>query len=86
MSDGRRGEFCKHAVAAGLAWLAGKAHVERLVARANNHAYVEAAELADTIRKLMSQVGGEAAFPGWITELKVKHRAKRNFLKRLDSL
>jgi uncharacterized Zn finger protein len=63
-----------------------KAHVERLVARANNHAYDEAAELAGTIRKLMRQSGGEAAFPGWITELKAKHKAKRNFLKRLESL
>ncbi|MPZ47398.1 MAG: hypothetical protein GEV05_29360 [Betaproteobacteria bacterium] len=41
-----------------------QAHVERLVARANNHAYDEAAELAGTIRKVMSRIDGEAAFPG----------------------
>ena len=56
------------------------------VSTANNHAYDEAAKLAGTIRELMSQTGGEAAFTGWITELKAKHRAKRNFVKRLDSL
>jgi uncharacterized Zn finger protein len=63
-----------------------QAHVERLVERANNHAYDEAAGLAGTIRELMSRSGGEAAFPGWITALKAKHKAKRNFVKRLDSI
>jgi hypothetical protein len=34
----------------------------------------------------MRKSGGEAAFRGWITALRAKHKAKRNFVQRLDSL
>lgn len=59
--------------------------IDPIVARANNDAYDEAAELVGTIKKLMERSGKGKEFGDWLAELRKKHKAKRNFMQRLQA-
>jgi hypothetical protein len=51
-----------------------------------NHAYDESAALAKKIGGLMMKVGKRGEFDAWIAGVREKHNAKRNFMKRLESV
>jgi hypothetical protein len=63
-----------------------QARIDPLVNLKHNQAYDDAAELIGTIRELMAQTGKARGFGGWLEEVKIKHKAKRNFMKGLDAL
>lgn len=61
-----------------------QARVEPIVERKNNDAYDEATELIGKIGALMKRVGQQREFAAWLDAMRVKHKAKRNFMQRLD--
>ena len=63
-----------------------QARIDPIVARAHNDAYDEAAELIGTMRKLMQRIGKQNEFAAWLGQLKIKCKAKRNFMQRLERL
>lgn len=63
-----------------------RARVEPIVSRTNNGAYDEAAKLASRIGALMKRAGQEDQFRQWLVALRVRHKAKRNFMGRLDKV
>jgi uncharacterized Zn finger protein len=60
--------------------------IDDTVNRANNSAYDEAAELASKIKALMHRAGQKKDFAEWLAALRLKHKAKRNFMQRISSL
>lgn len=116
---GQDGEFCKHLVATGLAWLAGGAkgscssrtatiflcwnntcrrsartaspliassrstHIVRLT---GDQAYDQAADLLRRIRGLMARAGRSGEFAAYLQALRIEHKAKRNFIQRLETV
>jgi len=50
----------------------------------SNHAYGEAVVLVRKIGGLMGRVGKRSEFDAWLGEVREKHKAKRNFMKRLE--
>lgn len=61
-----------------------QARLDPLVARANNRAYDEATALARRIGGLMKRAGKENDFDAWLQAIRARHKAKRNFMKRLE--
>jgi uncharacterized Zn finger protein len=62
-----------------------QARLDPIVARANNHAYDEAASLVRRIGGLMKRARKETEFGKWLDDLRARHKAKRNFMKRLEA-
>ena len=60
--------------------------IDAIVQQTNNDAYDRAIELARRVRDLIKRVGKDGEFAAWIGALRVRHKAKRNFLQRLDRL
>ncbi len=60
--------------------------IEEIVDRKNNQAYDEAAALVGKIKALMTQAEKKAEFATWLEALRAKHKAKRNFMKRIEGL
>jgi uncharacterized Zn finger protein len=60
--------------------------VPDIVAETNNAAYSEAIKLMRKIARLMSSRGQTGDFAGYIAELRVQFRPKRNFIKLLDDV
>lgn len=60
--------------------------IERIVDLKNNRAYDEATELARKIKALMERAGGEKEFAEWLAALRVRHKAKRNLMQRMEAL
>jgi uncharacterized Zn finger protein len=63
-----------------------QARIDPIVNLKHNQAYDDAAELVGTIRVLMERTGKAREFGDWLAEVRVRHKAKRNFMKRLDAL
>lgn len=61
-----------------------QARLDPILARANNHAYDEATALARHIGGLMKRAAKETEFDAWLQALRARHKAKRNFMKRLE--
>ncbi|MBI2311049.1 MAG: SWIM zinc finger family protein [Betaproteobacteria bacterium] len=61
-----------------------RARVEPIVNQKDNRAYDEATELIGKIGALMKRVGQQREFTAWLDAMRVKHKAKRNFMQRLD--
>lgn len=61
-----------------------QARLDPIVNRANNQAYDEAAALARRIGGLMKRAGKEKELDEWLQALRARHKAKRNFMKRLE--
>lgn len=57
--------------------------IDAIVDRKNNQAYDEAAGIAGRIKALMARVEQREEFAAWLGALRLKHKAKRNFLKRV---
>jgi uncharacterized Zn finger protein len=52
----------------------------------NNRAYDQAAELVGRIKALMERAGQREEFLGWLEGLRAEHKAKRNFMQRIEGL
>lgn len=63
-----------------------RARVDPIVNRAGNPAYDEAAKLARRICGLMKCAGQEKECGEWLDALRARHKAKRNFMKRLEGV
>lgn len=61
-----------------------QAQVEPIVSLTNNDAYDDAAEIVGHVRKLMAKSDRNGTFRNWLDTLRAKHKAKRNFMKRLE--
>ncbi len=60
--------------------------IDPIVNLAHNQAYDDAAELAGTIKALMNRTGQAEQFGEWMAEVRAKHKAKRNFTKRIEAI
>lgn len=60
--------------------------LDDIVKQANNRAYDEAAALVKKVRGLMQRTKQEKEFAAWLEAVGGKHKAKRNFMQRLDKL
>jgi uncharacterized Zn finger protein len=58
--------------------------VERLAAAKNNQAYAEAVDVMKTIGKLMATMEPPRDFRAYVTEVRSRHRPKRNLMALLD--
>ncbi len=59
--------------------------IDSIVGMANNRAYDDATALIEKILDLMNRAGQQHDFTAWLDEVRAKHKAKRNFVKRLDA-
>ncbi len=60
--------------------------IDGIVNQTNNRAYDEAAELAAKIKALMARAGQTKEFVAWLEALRAKHKAKRNFMQRIEAM
>lgn len=60
--------------------------IDAIVDRKNNQAYDEAAGIAGRIKTLMGRVEQGKEFAAWLAALRARHKAKRNFMKRIEAL
>ncbi len=63
-----------------------QARIDGIVDRRNNDAYDEAAELVGRISDLMQRIERKPEFDEWLETVRVRHKAKRNFMRRIDDL
>lgn len=63
-----------------------QAQIEPIVRMTNNHAYDEAAGIVRCIRDLMTRTGKGADFTPYLDTLRKQHKAKRNFMQRLEGV
>jgi len=63
-----------------------QARLDTIVKQANNRAYDEAAALVARVRDLMRRTKQEKEFAAWLEAVRIKHKAKRNFISRLDTI
>lgn len=61
-------------------------HTLAAVERRNNAGYDSAKVMVDKVRSLMQKLGEGSAFNTWLRQLKVEHKAKRNFIARLEKV
>ena len=61
-----------------------KKQVERIIAGKNNAAYAEATELITRIRTLMKKMGADEGFATYLSDVRARHKPKRNFMKSLN--
>lgn len=60
--------------------------IDGIIDHKNNRAYDKAAELAGKIKALMQRAGEKEEFATWLEALREKHKAKRNFMQRIERL
>jgi uncharacterized Zn finger protein len=60
--------------------------IDGIIDHKHNRAYDEAAELAGKIKALMQRAGQKEEFAAWLEALRLKHKAKRNFMQRIEGL
>jgi uncharacterized Zn finger protein len=60
--------------------------VEPTVKQTNNQAYEEAFNLIKKIQALLHRLDKDQDFAGYLTELRVKYKAKRNFVAILSKI
>lgn len=60
--------------------------IDGIIDHKHNRAYDEAAELAAKIKTLMQRAGQTREFDEWLGTLRLKHKAKRNFMQRIEGL
>jgi len=63
-----------------------RTQVEPIVQRTNNQAYIEAIRLIKKVGGLMKQLGQDKEFAEYISSLRIKYGAKRNFIKLLNRI
>ncbi len=60
------------------------AQIEPAIRSSDNHTYAGAIEWLDKARALFARLEQEDAFDGLVRDVRERHRAKRNLIKRLD--
>ena len=60
--------------------------IESTINQTNNNAYKEAYNLIKKVQIIMNRLQKDAAFAGYLAELHIKYKAKRNFMKLLDKI
>jgi len=60
--------------------------IDDIIDLKGNRAYDEAADLVRHIRKLMNQLHREEEFLPWLDTVRRRHKAKSNFMKRLEGI
>lgn len=60
--------------------------IDPVIAHTRDHAYEDATKLVQRVRDLLAGAGRSAEFASWLDGLRARHKAKRNFMKRLDRL
>lgn len=63
-----------------------RSRLDGIVEQKNNRAYDEAAALIKKIRGLMRRTKQEKEFAAWLEAVRIRHKAKRNFMQRLDAI
>ena len=58
--------------------------IDLVIARTRDHAYDDATKLMQRVRDLLVGAGRSADFAPWLSALRARHKAKRNFMKQLD--
>jgi uncharacterized Zn finger protein len=61
-----------------------QSEVEHIINDKNNSAYKEAVRLLRKVAKLMTALGRSAEFQGFLTDVRARHKPKRNLMKLLD--
>jgi hypothetical protein len=56
------------------------------IEQTNNQAYEDAIKMIKKIQSLMTRLGKTQAFADYVSELRVKYKPKRNFIKLLDRI
>ncbi len=59
--------------------------IEPTLDRKNNEVYAEAVCLLHKICDLMTRMGRQNEFAGYVTSVRAAHKPKRNFMKLLDA-
>lgn len=60
--------------------------IDPVIAHTRDHAYDDAIKLVQRVRDLLAGASRSAEFAPWLEGLRARHKAKRNFMKRLDRL
>ncbi len=60
--------------------------IDGIVDQKNNRAYDAAAKLTGKIKALMERAGEKEEFVAWLEGLRGRHKAKRNFMKRIEGM
>lgn len=60
--------------------------IDDIVDRRNNPAYDEAAAQVGRVKELMQRAGQKEGFAAWLAGLRTRHRAKRNFMQRIEGM
>jgi uncharacterized Zn finger protein len=60
--------------------------LDDIVDRRTNDAYDRGTELVAKVHALMRRLGQREAFAAWLQAVRRQHKAKRNFMQRLDGL
>jgi uncharacterized Zn finger protein len=63
-----------------------RARLDDIVGQKSHRGYDEAAALVKKIRNLMQRTNDERGFAAWLDAVRVKHKAKRNFMQRLEKV
>lgn len=59
--------------------------IEQSVRSANNRAYADAAGMIRIVGRLHAGLGSQAEFAAYTEDLRVRHKAKRNFMRELEA-
>jgi hypothetical protein len=60
------------------------AQIEPAIRHSDNHTYTGAVEWLETVQALFTRIGQEDSFDELTREIRERHRAKRNLIRRLD--
>ncbi len=60
--------------------------VERTLAQKNNRAYQDAVDLLRTVARVMKSANDTGAMTAYVTAVRTRHKAKRNFMQLLDAM
>ena len=63
-----------------------QAQIDSVVTRGDKAAYFEAAQLIARLCKLMHATKREQEYTTWLAGVRLRHKAKRNFIQELDRL
>jgi uncharacterized Zn finger protein len=63
-----------------------QARLDNIVKQTNNRAYDQAAALVARVRDLTRRTRQEKEFAAWLESVRIKHKAKRNFMQRIEGV
>jgi uncharacterized Zn finger protein len=60
--------------------------IPSIVEQTNNTAYAEAVKLVRRVERILNDTGRKREFADYLTELRIRFKPKRNFIKLLDEV